>query len=70
MANQSFAGFAVLIALGFAIMALASCASSEQRAIAAIPVDIASVQDAPAVPEFHGARIGADGFRSRVPSDD
>jgi hypothetical protein len=70
MAQQSFAGFALIIALGFAVMALVSCASSEQRAVAAIPpVDIASVEDTPAVPEFHGARIGADGFRSRVPSE-
>lgn len=68
MAQQSFAGFALLIALGFAIMALVSCASSEH--VAAIPVDIASVEEAPATPEFHGARIGTDGFRSRVPSED
>jgi hypothetical protein len=68
MAQQSFAGLAVLIALAFAIMALHGCASSEHAASA--PVDIASVVEPPATPEFHGARITADGFRSRLPSDD
>ena len=69
MAQQSFASLAVLVALAFAVMALHGCASSEQRAahasaIAAIPPAGA------ATPEFHGARIGRDALRSRVPSED
>ncbi|MEZ5956193.1 MAG: hypothetical protein R3C27_03145 [Hyphomonadaceae bacterium] len=55
MAQQSFAGLAVLIALTFAIMALHGCASSEQQV---------------RTPEFHGAQIGGDELRSRVPSED
>jgi hypothetical protein len=73
MAQQSFAGLAVLIALTFCVMALAGCASTEQPpavATAVAPVDIASIDETPGTPEFHGARISADGFRSRLPSDD
>ena len=72
MAQQSFAGLAVLIALTFAIMALHGCATPAQpaAAAAAAPVDIASIEEPPGTPEFHGARISADGFRSRLPSDD
>ena len=70
MAQQTFAGLAVLIALTFAIMALHGCASSEQRAVSApTPVDIASIEEPPAIPEFHGAAIGPDGFRSLLPSE-
>ncbi len=70
MAQQGFAGLALLIAITFAIMALNGCASSEQPAIAAAsPIDIASVEEAPGVPEFHGAAIGADGFRARIGSE-
>jgi hypothetical protein len=60
MAQQSFAGLAVLVALAFAVMALHGCASSEQRK------NLARA----ATPEFHGAAIGGDALRSRVPSDD
>lgn len=71
MAQQSFAGLAVLIVLTFAIMALVGCASTEHPvAAAAAPVDIASIEETPGTPEFHGARISTDGFRSRLPSDD
>lgn len=57
MAQQSFAGLAVLVALTFAIMALHGCANSTQHALDS------------ATPEFHGANIGDDALRSRVPSD-
>jgi hypothetical protein len=58
MAQQSFASLAVLVALAFAVMALHGCASSEH----------ARAESAAA--EFHGAAIGADALRSRVPSED
>ena len=59
MAQQSFAGLAVLVALTFAIMALHGCASSKQATAGA----------APSPPEFHGAFIGGDALRSRLSSD-
>lgn len=65
MAQQSFASLAVLVALAFAAMALHGCASSERGATP--DGAIAAVQ--PATPEFHGARIGRDALRSRVPSE-
>lgn len=67
MAQQSFAGLAVLIALAFAIMALNGCASSEQTAQFSgviVPID-GGVSPS----EFHGARIGADELRSRLDSE-
>ena len=64
MAQQSFAGLAVLVALAFAVMALHGCASSEQP-----PPQIAPAsQDV--TPEFHGAEIGGDSLRSRLSSED
>lgn len=64
MAQQSFASLAVLVALAFAVMALQSCASSEQQ-----PAQIApAVQEGTA--EFHGAAIGGDALRSRLSSED
>lgn len=68
MAQQSFAGLAVLVALTFAVMALHGCASSEQQAYG--PVVIAPLDAETSTPEFHGARIGNDALRSRVPSED
>lgn len=71
MAQQSFAGVAVLIALAFAVMALHGCASSEQRMAEAYgPTVIAPLEPETSTPEFHGARIGGDALRSRVPSED
>lgn len=69
MAQQSFAGIAVLIALTFAVMALHGCASSEQHAEAYGPTVIAPLEPETNTPEFHGARIGNDALRSRVPSE-
>jgi hypothetical protein len=67
MAQQSFASLAVLVALAFAAMALHGCASSEQaRASATAAIPAAET----GTPEFHGARIGRDALRSRVPSED
>lgn len=70
MAQQSFAGLAVLIALTFAVMALHGCASPAQQAAAYGPAVIAPLDPEVNTPEFHGARIGGDALRSRVPSDD
>jgi hypothetical protein len=69
MAQQSFAGIAVLIALTFAVMALHGCASSEQHAQTYGPAVIAPLEPEFSTPEFHGARIGGDALRSRVQSD-
>lgn len=68
MAQQSFAGIAVLIALTFAIMALHGCASSEQHASYG-PAVIAPLEPEMTTPEFHGASIGRDALRSRLSSD-
>lgn len=69
MAQQSFAGIAVLIALTFAIMALHGCANSEQRVAAYGPAIIAPLEPETTTPEFHGASIGRDALRSRLNSD-
>lgn len=71
MAQQSFAGVAVLIALAFFVMALQGCASSEQQVAENYgPSVIAPLEAETTTPEFHGARIGGDALRSRVPSED
>jgi hypothetical protein len=70
MAQQSFAGLAVLVALTFAIMALHGCASPEQVAESFGPAVIVPLEPETNTPEFHGARIGRDALRSRVPSED
>jgi hypothetical protein len=70
MAQQSFAGIAVLIALTFAVMALHGCASSEQQVASYGPAVIAPLEAETSTPEFHGAHIGGDALRSRVPSED
>lgn len=71
MAQQSFAGLAVLIALTFAIMALHGCASPAQNVAEAYgPAVLAPLEPEMDTPEFHGARIGGDALRSRVPSED
>ncbi|MFN3465874.1 MAG: hypothetical protein ACK4X1_17540 [Terricaulis sp.] len=70
MAQQSFAGLAVLVALTFAVMALHGCASSEQRVAESYgPAVIAPLEAETTTPEFHGARIGNDALRSRVPAE-
>jgi hypothetical protein len=67
MAQQSFAGLAVLVALAFAIMALHGCANSGQ---AVSPSATVAIPAEKATPEFHGASLGRDALRSRLPSDD
>jgi len=70
MAQQSFAGLAVLIALTFAVMALHGCASPAQNVAESYgPAIITPLPAETDTPEFHGARIGDDALRSRVPSE-
>lgn len=70
MAQQQFAGIAVLVALTFMVLALAACANTEQVAVGYGPAVIAPIpaEDA-STPEFHGARIGQDTLRSRLPTE-
>jgi hypothetical protein len=70
MAQQSFAGLAVLVALTFAVMALHGCAIPEHRAESYGPAIIAPLDAETTTPEFHGASIGGDALRSRLSSDD
>ena len=70
MAQQSYAFFAVLVALAFAIMSLAACANSEHDIgpqAEAIPIGASAD---PGTEEFHGAVIGADALRGALPSED
>ena len=70
MSQNAFSTLAVLAALTFLAMAMTACASSEQpTAVTAGPVQIAAVELPPGDPEFHGARIGRDALRSRLPSE-
>jgi hypothetical protein len=57
-----------LIALAFIAIAVAGCSTPEQ--VGAEPVNIAPIPAAePGTPEFHGASIGNDALRSRVPAE-
>jgi hypothetical protein len=58
MAQQQFAGIAMLVALAFMALALSACANSGQVAAAG-----------PATPEFHGADIGGDTLRGHLQSE-
>jgi hypothetical protein len=62
MTSQGFAGIAGLVALTFLVMALHGCASPAQVA----PAE--HIGKPAAVPEFHGASIGA--LRERLGSED
>jgi hypothetical protein len=69
MAQQSYAFFAVLVALAFAIMSLAACANSKQDVgPQAESIAIGATGD-PGAEEFHGAPIGADTLRGALPSE-
>lgn len=69
MGNQAITGLAAFIALVFIAIAVAGCSTPEQ--VRAAPANIAPIPAAePGTPEFHGARIGGDALRSRVPSED
>lgn len=68
MGNQAITGLAALIALAFIAIAVAGCSTPEQ--VSTEPVNIAPIPAAePGTPEFHGASIGNDALRSRVPSE-
>lgn len=70
MAHQQFAGLAVLVALTFLVLAVSGCANTEQVTRANGPMAIAAIEpEKPAVPEFHGASIGADSLRSRLQAE-
>ncbi len=67
MAQQSFAGLAVLVVLTFAVMALHGCAIPEHRIAESYgPAIIAPLDAETTTPEFHGASIGRDALRSRL----
>jgi hypothetical protein len=68
MAQQQFAGIAVLVALAFMALALAACANSEQTADIG-PSAIAPIPPEPGTPEFHGADIGGDTLRGHLQSE-
>lgn len=59
MAHNQFASIAMFIALAFLLMALAACSTPQQTAQLAPP----------STPEFHGAQIGADTLRERLPTE-
>jgi hypothetical protein len=61
MAQQQFAGLAVLVAVAFALLALSACANSAQG-----PVNISPRAAPPGTPEFHDARIGRDALRGHI----
>jgi len=68
MGNQAITGLAAFIALVFITIAVAGCSTPEQ--VRAAPANIAPIPAAePGTPEFHGARIGNDALRSRVPAE-
>jgi hypothetical protein len=70
MAQQQFAGLAVLVVLAFMVLALQACANSEQVAGSEFgPSMIAPIEPAPGVPEFHGASIGADTLRGHLDTE-
>ena len=69
MSQNAFSAIAVLAALTFLAMALSACASSEHSTANAEPVQIAAPEPPPGQPEFHGAPIGRDALRSRLPGE-
>lgn len=69
MAHQQIANLAVLIALVFALMALAACASERAQAPAQLAAAASEPIPFPVTPEFHGAEIGDDALRSRLPGE-
>jgi hypothetical protein len=65
MAQQSFAGLAVLDVLAFTLMALSACVSSEQAGPQSLLSATAPSADV-GTSEFHGAALGEDALRSRL----
>jgi len=68
MGNTAISGLAALIALAFIAIAIVGCSTPVQQ-VAAEPMSIAPIPVAEGTPEFHGATIGRDTLRSRVPSE-
>lgn len=60
MAHNQFASIAMFIALAFLVMALAACSTPQQTA---------SLEGPKSTPEFHGAHIGGDALRERLPAE-
>ncbi len=69
MSQHAFSTMALAAALAFLAMALSACASSEQAIVQTGPVEIAAVEPPAGLPEFHGAHIGGDALRSRLPTE-
>jgi hypothetical protein len=67
MSQNAISVIAALAALTFLAMVLNACASSEHRT--AGPAQIAAADVPLGHPEFHGARIGPDALRSRLPGE-
>lgn len=68
MAQQSFAGLALLVALFFIVSALSACSTPEQNVVEG-PAIIAPPQPEPGTSEFHGAPVGRDTMRGRLTSE-
>jgi hypothetical protein len=70
MSQSAFSTIAVFAALTFLAMALAACANSERVTVAeAAAGNVAVIEEPAGLPEFHGAKIGADALRGGLPSE-
>ncbi len=69
MASNSISFLAVLAALTFLVLAVSGCASPAQVTQTTEVVQLAVLEEPVSVPEFHGARIGGDALRSRLPAE-
>lgn len=70
MSQSAFSNIAMLAALTFLAMALTACANSERLSVAEpSPGNVAMIEAPTGLPEFHGARIGADSLRGELPSE-
>ncbi len=68
MSQGSFSAIAALAALAFLAMALSACASSAPAAQSGED-RTAAIETPQGLPEFHGAHIGGDALRSRLPGE-
>ena len=69
MASNSISLLAVLAALTFLVLAVTGCASPAQMTQTEEVVQLAALDEPASIPEFHGARIGGDALRSRLPTE-
>jgi hypothetical protein len=70
MSQSAFSTIALFAALTFLAMALTACANSERLTVAQPgPGNVAMLEKPAGLPEFHGARIGADSLRGELPSE-